>query len=113
MLFGIQLENLRETKISEMRLAVRVDQDVAGLEIAMQHSAAVRVLNSSGNGRHQAGNCFWVGRFTTSQPGVEVFTLDQIHGEERVTFTFADVMDANDLRVIETRRGLSFDGETP
>ena len=43
-------DQLGQSKIRQVRLTPRIQQDVAGLEIAMQHPALVGVVNSAGNG---------------------------------------------------------------
>jgi hypothetical protein len=79
----------------------------------MEDAAPVRVLDRARNGRHEPGDLLGRGWGTSGHPGIQVLTFDQIHAKERVPIAFPDVMDANDVRMVKTRRRLGFNGETP
>ena len=46
---------LGQAEVGDMGLAVTIDQDVLGLQVAMQHAALMGMVHGAGNRRQQAG----------------------------------------------------------
>ena len=92
------LGDLGEAEIADRRLAGAVQQDVAGLEVAVDDPLVVDVLHGAGDffddGRH--------GTVVAAQPLAvlgEVAALHQGHREIRADRCFADVVDRHDVLV--------------
>ena len=88
-----------EPEVREPDAAVLVDQDVAGLEIPVQHALVVRCGKSGGEpSRHLGG---LVGRQPADPPeqAGEVLALHELHREEREAVHLGDVVHAADVRV--------------
>ena len=86
-----------------MRDIQRIDQDIRGLDIAVQNTLFVGVMNGLGNGFDPFG-----GLLRRNGLGarylVEVFALDVVHREIVKALVLADLMHAHDSRVSQVRR---------
>ena len=86
----------RNAEVRDVHGAEMVDQDVRGLEIAMENAGRVRRGEASGD------RCPHARHFRRREPAVpaqqclEVVALDQLHGEEGSGAVSADVMDTTD-----------------
>ena len=86
----------RNAEVRHVYGAEMVDQDVRGLEIAMENAGRVRRGEASGD------RCPHARHFRRREPAVpaqqclEVVALDQLHGEEGSGAVSADVMDTTD-----------------
>ena len=72
---------LGQAEVRDVRLAVAIDQDVLGLQVAMEHAALMGMVDRSGDRGHQVGRGAGVflewGEFVG-----EVATFDQLHTVE-------------------------------
>ena len=95
-------------KSSNFGHAFRRDQDVAGLEIAMNHQVLVRVVNRSADGQKQfkpASN----GERMDFAVGIDGRSLDQLHHEiGNAVVGGAAIEQARDVGMIETGKDLPF-----
>ena len=86
-----------------MRLTGRVQEDIAGLDVAVQQLPLVSVMDRPRRRRRQPGR-----RLRIVLVSVKVLrqaaAFDQLHGEEMQAGVFADFVDRNDMRMVEPRR---------
>ena len=77
-------------------------QDVGGLQVAVQDAALVSVMDGAGHGRHQPrGGTRVVG--VALDLGGQVAAVDEFHAEVVVAVVLADLVDRHDMRMIEVR----------
>ena len=50
---GVAFDALGQAEIGDVRLSLGIEQDVARLEVAVQHAALVGVMDGAGNRRQQ------------------------------------------------------------
>ena len=90
----------REPEVCDVRRAVLVEQDVRGLEIAVQHAVIVRELHRVGDRREQAERA----RAIASQLG-ETFreraTVEQIHAEVAEVAVLAHLVHRHDVVMLQ------------
>src|SRR5262245_1198323 len=55
----IAVQQLGQPAVGQIRLALRIQEDIAGFEIAMQNPALAGVMNGAGEGRHELRNGRW------------------------------------------------------
>ena len=94
-----------------MRLALRVEEDVVRLEVAVQHAVLVRVVDGARDLREQAGGGFRRQPALT-HPRRERAALDEPHGKEMPAVVMPDLEDGDDVRMLEPRRRLGLGAET-
>ena len=98
----------RQAEIDHERLAAGVDQDVAGLDVPVNESLAVSVVQRLGNRGHQFRG------FAKRGPVVldllrQRAAFDELRDDEAGTVLgAADVVDGNDVRVVEAGDGAGF-----
>ncbi len=95
-----------------MRLALLVDQDVGGLDIAVQDTALVRMRDRLGDPRHQPGDRrrpIAERREKTAQ----ILAVDPLHAVVEHPLVLAAVQDGDDVRVVQGRDGLGLAAEEP
>ena len=88
-----------------MGVPLSVDQDIGRLQVAVQNSAHVGVLNGVGRLDHQGHD----GAMVIAERGEllrEVAPDDELHAEVALTFVLADFIDGDDAGVVEKRDGL-------
>src|SRR5215207_8346451 len=128
---AIVIQEAGDPEVGEMRLAVEVNQDVAGLYIAMNDALLVRVMERA----REAGNqlcdaylrlsrCRFVYALPAGVPAVrrqsqrhhfpiKAGSFDPLHAEEGQSLMLAEFVDGNDVWVIQFRGGFCFDLEPP
>ncbi len=103
---------LRDTEVGDLRFTVRVDENVARLEIAVQDAVLMRKVHRTGDAHHEAsgtplsfegfGTVDWRGRRgILAQPLLQTATFDQPRAEIVLAAGLAHFVDWNDVRVIE------------
>jgi hypothetical protein len=99
----------RHAEVEDLGLAICRDQDVAGLEVAVDHALLVRVVDGVGDARREIEALAHGGRAPRG-PGVEALALDVLHGDVRqhalVGRVGADLVDLRDARVVQARQDL-------
>jgi hypothetical protein len=97
----ILFDPLGEAEVGDMGHAGRIDQDVGGLEVAVQHTAAVgRIDCLSHEGQDSRGLPRW--HRLGSKPLGECRSLDQSHAVEGMAATLSHLEDRDDARVVES-----------
>ena len=86
-------------------MAGAVEQDVAGLEVAVQDAALVGEVDGSGHGFDQTGGGLRSKDCLADYLG-EAAALDELHAEIMLAVLGADLVDGQDVRVIEVGGGL-------
>src|SRR4029453_9895656 len=101
-----------QTEIADKWLASIIEQNVSRFDIAMEHSAAVGVFDSTRDLCHQLHA---LPRFRAGRGAVFVQTslLPALHAEKRqAVFPCAYFINRKDVRVIQTGHRLCFSSET-
>ena len=99
------VDPLGQAEVGDMGLAVAIDQDVVGLQVAMQDAALMGMVHGAGDRRHQPGR----GAEVLPEAGqliLEAAAVDQLHAEEVLALVLADLVDRHDVRVVEVGRRL-------
>ena len=93
---GFGREDLGQAEIAEVRLALLIEENVGGLEIAMDDPSRVQVMDGPGHtGKEQ--RCFFGTERPSPQLRREALALDQVHGQVVQSLRLADVMHALSL----------------
>ena len=108
---GIAIGHPRQPEIQDLRLAVLVDQDIAGFQIAVDDAALMGVLNGFTDLNHQGQPLARV-----QVPCIGIFAqglaVDDLHGEERLEpepgIGRAGLIDLGDARMLEAAERLGF-----
>src|SRR6266496_4086477 len=99
------MQALSQTEISHVWLVERIDQHVGGFEVAVENAVFVRVVNGLGDNLDITRRAPQPRRIPISALFIqlrETPTFDEIHGEERLSFVSAYLMDGDDVRVLQT-----------
>ncbi len=99
---AVCVEHLGQAEVGDLRPAVMGQQDVRGLEVAVDDAQAVRVVDRPGQGLHQ------LGRLAGRQRGavaaiVETAAIDVLELQVGPAVVIAQVMDLDDRRVLQAR----------
>jgi hypothetical protein len=97
----------RQPEIGDARFACVINQDVRGFEIAMEHSAVVRVLNRERNSVQAGCSARGWKRFFASEVS-QILALDIFHRKKWLTILVTDLENGNDIRMPQRGNGLSF-----
>src|SRR5262249_31705363 len=101
---AIALQALGHAEVADLGLTVFVDEDVAGLQVAMDDAMTVREMDSVGDLPHQLGRCARR-QWALLQSGHEAAAFDKPHGEVVLAAVLADLKDRHDSRMIEMACG--------
>ncbi len=96
----------RQPEVGHLGAEGRVEQDVRRLEVAVQHTAPVGVLDRLGYALEQRGRLPRRQRALPPQAGLEALPLHEVHGDERRAAVLADLVHPDHVRVLEARHGL-------
>ena len=102
---AVCVEHLGQAEVGDLGPAVVGQQDVRGLEVAVDDAQAVRVVDRPGQGLHQ------LGRLAGRQRGavatiVETAAVDVLELQVGPAVVIAQVVDLDDRRVFQARDGL-------
>ncbi len=100
------VEQLRDAEIQQLRHALRRDQDVVRLQVAMHDQVLVRVVDGRAHRAHQRDPLF--GRQSPAVAvGVDRFAVDVLHDEVRRAVRRAPAIEqSRDVRVLQRRQDL-------
>ena len=102
---------LRQAEIQNFRLSAFHEKNIRGLDVAMHDSLRVRRVEAVGdlNADLQELRNF---DGLSVDAVFERLALEQLHGDERTAFEFADIVNGADVGMIERGRGARFAAET-
>lgn len=90
-----------QTKINELRYALRGEQDVTGLHIAMNDAAVMSGRKASGNLNNQPRRILPGARSRAVEPLLKRLPLDKLHLDKLTLFIAAEVENPHDIRMVE------------
>ena len=99
--------DLGETKVEDLGLTARVDEDVGRLQIAMNDSFRVRRFECVGDLSGEIEQHIDVERARANLVG-QRFAFEQLHHDEVLRLVLFDREDRADVRMIQCRRGARF-----
>ncbi len=85
-----------------------MDHDVGGLDIAVDDSFFVRVIERGGGLAENAEDGFLIGRLLSEQHFFERRAVDELHEDVRHAVLFGDVVNGHDAGVRKNAGGLRF-----
>ena len=92
---------LREPHVGQLHVAVFVDEDVAGFDVAMDHAALVGVVERLRHLLAHLQHVFFGEDAPFDEQRAQRLALDELHDEEVVTTLFAEVVARDDVRIVE------------
>lgn len=108
---SLRPEPLRQPEVCDPRLVERINQDVRGLEVAVQNAALVCVVHSLGDGLQISGGTLRR-QGPVSHQRRQVLAFDVVHREERSALVLADFVDGYDVGMLKAGGGLRLGAET-
>ena len=106
----VGVQSLGQAKIGDLGLAVRGQQHVGRLQVAVDDVAAVRLAHGEGEIVHHRGGLARRLRLAADLVR-EAAAGDELEREIRESVMLAHLVDLNDPRMLELGDGLRFDGE--
>jgi hypothetical protein len=110
-----KLKVFGQSEVADVRLVFAIDEDVGGLQVAMEDPMLMSIVNRSGDPRdkfHVALNRVAIrnkGRNASPFQAIrQSLAFDQLHAEVILTCFLAGLEDRNDIRMGETGGGLGF-----
>ena len=94
----------REAEVEQLH-AVRGQEDVRRLEVAMDDAARVQRGEARRGCRGRSATASERAQRAASQPLGERFALEQLHRDEQPAVVLADLVDLADVRMVDARRG--------
>ena len=94
----MHVQPLGQAEITDVRMSLPVDQDVRRLEIPMQNTVVVGVLDCPANRNQQMG-CFEPRHGSIGQPSRQGRSLDELHREIRLPVAITHLEDRHDVRM--------------
>ena len=99
------LDPLGQAEIGHPRAALAVDEDVRGLDVAMDHALPMGIFDGLGHRGHQFRR--FLGRQRPlGQPGGQALTVDVAHREVVLSLVLADLENRHDVGMVEQGRRL-------
>ncbi len=94
-----------EAEVEDLHRARRGDVDVAGLDVPVDDLPLVGVSQAFGDLRHHPELVFERHPLAASDPGLEVFALDELHDHVGAPILLSELEDRDDVLVGELPRG--------
>jgi hypothetical protein len=100
---GVLAEQLGEAEVGDAHAAVLADEDVLGLDVAVHDAVVVRELQRIAQLRHEREHVAR-GQLALQQQVAQVGAVDELHHQEEELAGLAEVVDADDARVVQHRQ---------
>ncbi len=100
-----------DAEVGDLHRAVLEQEDVAGLDVAVDHALPVRVAERVEDLRHDAHDLGVGEALVPLECGLEVAPLDVLHRDERGAVVLVEVVDRDDVGVVEPAGGLRLAAE--
>ena len=100
-----------QAEVGHVGIAVPVEQDVRGLQVAVEESLAVRMVDGAGHDRDQPRGGAGIVAEPLGLPR-QAAAIHELHAEERPIFVLAHLIDRHDVRVIQVGRELGLAEES-
>ncbi|MCZ7606922.1 MAG: hypothetical protein M5U25_12820 [Planctomycetota bacterium] len=91
---------LGEAEVGQHRGVVFAQDDVAGLDVAVDDTGRVGLMHGAGDGLDDAGGFIGV-HGSAFDHAVGVLAFQELHGEEWVSFDLSGLVDAHDIGVAD------------
>src|SRR5436309_722036 len=101
---------LGQPKVENLGLAALRDEDIGGLDIAVNDSFRVRSVQRVRNLNGEVEERLGFERLPCG-PVLERLALQQLHGDKRLAFVLIDVVDGADVRMVERGSSLRLSPE--
>ena len=105
-----RVELSREAKVADARRTRSIEQDVRGLQVAMQHALLMGIVNGLSHRPEQRGGLARGQRIFASKIS-QGAAIHQFHGEERLPIVLARFVNRDDVRMPQPRGGGGFNLE--
>ena len=99
--------HLGQAEIENLGVPALGDEDIRGLDVAVNNAAGVRRIEGVGDLDAQRQNRFQLHRAIADQV-LECDAVEELHDEERAIALLANVVNRTDVGMIQRRRGLGF-----
>ncbi len=104
-------DRLGQTEVQHLDLAVGREADVGGLEVTVHYAILVRYFERLGHlGGH--ARCLVDRHGSAREPGGEVLSLDQFHGQKVHAFVLGKIVERGDVGMIERGKEARLSFET-
>jgi hypothetical protein len=90
-----------QAEVGHTRLPMRVEQDIGGLEITVNHVLVMQVLDRLGNVRHPPGRGFRVGQARVLEPARQTSPDHERHRQKRPAILDPGIEDRHESRMVE------------
>ena len=111
-ILALGVDPLGQSEVGDVGLALAIEEDVRGLQVAVEDASLVRVMDGAGDiGQQPRGRAGVGGEF--GQAIGEATAVDQLHAEIAVVAVGAHLMDGDDIGVVERGDGLGLEPEPP
>ena len=94
------MRDARQAEIGEINMPFVIDQDVRGLDVAVQDAARIRVRQRVRDGADDLEDLLRA-EFLLLENGFERLAFDEAQDEEGDAFKCAEIVDRDDVGVIE------------
>ncbi len=106
---ALPLQQAGQAEIGQVRFTAGVEEDVGGLEIAMEHAALMGVMDGAGErGQEHRRLARREGRLPVGQPLRQGGALHQLHRQEVPAVVLSDFVDGHDVGMVEAGGGAGF-----
>ncbi|HJR11371.1 MAG TPA: hypothetical protein VJ823_08130 [Rhodanobacteraceae bacterium] len=93
----------RQPEVGDVRRTIRIDQHVAGLQVQVQDTQAMRIGHCLGRGAQQRRRRLRRVTLAALQQSRQAVPLHEAHAEELQTFETAGFVHRNDVRMLHAR----------
>src|SRR5580704_3655590 len=103
---------MHDPEVHHLHGTVWLHEDVGGLDVAVHQAVLMRVPQAAANLHHDRQLGSQRKRNLTSDDLLKTLALYKLHGDVGETVRFAQIVDDNDVRMLQSAGGLGFAIET-